>query len=83
MGNCNITDKKDLPDTSSSVFVFTVGLSVHNFEFIEVLGKGGFGKVWKVKRRKNKSYFALKVMSKAKYLIFYLESFKKRVFHRL
>ncbi|CAD8145154.1 unnamed protein product [Paramecium octaurelia] len=58
MGNCNITDKKDFSDSSI--------LSVHNFEFIEVLGKGGFGKVWKVKKRKNKSYFALKMMSKAK-----------------
>ncbi|CAD8119249.1 unnamed protein product [Paramecium sonneborni] len=57
MGNCNISDKKEVEESI---------LSVHNFEFIEVLGKGGFGKVWKVKRRKNKSYFALKVMSKAK-----------------
>jgi serine/threonine protein kinase len=46
-----------------------------------VLGKGGFGKVWKVKRRKNKSYFALKVMSKAKYFAFYLGLFKRKVFH--
>lgn len=35
-----------------------------------MLGKGGFGKVWKVKKRKNKSYFALKMMSKAKYIRF-------------
>ncbi|CAD8110119.1 unnamed protein product [Paramecium primaurelia] len=58
MGNCNITDKNDFQETSI--------LSVHSFEFIEVLGKGGFGKVWKVKKRKNKCYFALKMMSKAK-----------------
>ncbi|CAK81344.1 unnamed protein product (macronuclear) [Paramecium tetraurelia] len=58
MGNCNITDKKEFSESQN--------LSVNNFEFIEVLGKGGFGKVWKVKRRKNKSYFALKMMSKAK-----------------
>ncbi len=31
-----------------------------------VVGKGGFGKVWKVQLKKNKKQFALKEMSKAK-----------------
>lgn len=34
--------------------------------FIDVLGRGGFGKVWKVKKKKNKLLYALKIMSKAK-----------------
>ncbi len=36
------------------------------FEFHYVIGKGGFGKVWKVSIKKYKAYFALKEMSKAK-----------------
>jgi hypothetical protein len=31
-----------------------------------VIGKGGFGKVWKVEMRKVRTYFAMKEMSKAK-----------------
>ena len=38
------------------------------FEFITVIGKGGFGKVWKVQYKKTKEYFALKEMSKRKIL---------------
>ena len=36
------------------------------FDFIYVIGKGGFGKVWKVQYKKTKEYFALKEMSKRK-----------------
>ena len=36
------------------------------FEFNYVIGKGGFGKVWKVQYKKTKEYFALKEMSKRK-----------------
>ena len=30
------------------------------------IGKGGFGKVWKVEQRRNKQIYAMKLMSKAK-----------------
>ena len=30
------------------------------------IGKGGFGKVWRVERKKAKSFFAMKEMSKAR-----------------
>ena len=30
------------------------------------IGKGGFGKVWRVERKKAKKYFAMKEMSKAR-----------------
>ena len=33
-----------------------------------VVGKGGFGKVWKVELRKNKVNYAMKEMSKARIL---------------
>ncbi len=36
------------------------------FEYISVIGKGGYGRVWKVLMKKNKKYYALKEMSKAK-----------------
>ena len=40
----------------------------NNFEFCYVIGKGGFGKVWKVRHKKSKQFFALKEMSKLKVL---------------
>ena len=36
------------------------------FEFLNIIGKGGFGKVWKVKLKRTKEIFALKEMSKVK-----------------
>ena len=38
----------------------------NNFDFLYVIGKGGFGKVWKVKSKKTKINYALKEMSKLK-----------------
>ena len=43
-------------------------LNRNMFEFITVIGKGGFGKVWKVQYKKTNEYFALKEMSKRKIL---------------
>ena len=37
----------------------------NSFDFISVIGKGGFGKVWKVRNKKNLKEFAMKEMSKA------------------
>ena len=36
------------------------------FKFDYVIGRGGFGKVWKVEKKSTKELFALKEMSKAK-----------------
>ena len=41
-------------------------ISKSSFEYISIIGKGGFGKVWKVYLKKNKKLYALKEMSKAK-----------------
>ena len=38
----------------------------NNFKFLYVIGKGGFGRVWKVQSKKTKEIFALKEMSKLK-----------------
>ena len=37
-----------------------------SFEYISIIGKGGYGRVWKVVMRKNKKLYALKEMSKTK-----------------
>lgn len=42
------------------------GVLKTNFIFHYVIGKGGFGKVWKVELKKNRVAYAMKEMSKAK-----------------
>lgn len=58
MGNCTEKEKQD-KQTSYTI-------SKHTFNIINVIGKGGFGKVWKVQHKKNKEKFAMKEMQKAK-----------------
>ena len=41
-------------------------MNPNNFEFLYIIGRGGFGKVWKVKSKKTKKCYALKQMSKVK-----------------
>ena len=36
------------------------------FSFLKIVGKGGFGRVWKVSEKKTKTIFAMKVIDKAK-----------------
>ena len=43
-------------------------LSKSSFKFIYIIGKGGFGKVWKIEYKKTKEIYALKEMSKLKVL---------------
>ncbi len=38
----------------------------NDFKFLYVIGKGGFGRVWKIQSKKTKQIFALKEMSKLK-----------------
>lgn len=44
----------------------TTALSKNNFLYFYAIGRGGFGKVWKVERKKEKQMFAMKEMSKAR-----------------
>ena len=44
----------------------TIAVSKNQFQFQYAIGKGGFGKVWKVEKKKEKEVFAMKEMSKAR-----------------
>lgn len=50
------------------LFSKTLGnaMSKHNFLYFFAIGRGGFGKVWKVEKKKTKKLYALKEMSKAR-----------------
>ena len=74
MGNCNLradaiaNSTKDpllpsslLPDDSSSALI-----NKNSFTFHYVIGRGGFGKVWRVEKKKNGQLYAMKQMSKAR-----------------
>ena len=43
-------------------------IAKNSFEYLSIIGKGGFGKVWKVFEKSKKIQYALKEMSKAKIL---------------
>ena len=73
MGNChfktefeteNVTGNTPL---SLSLFLTPfLALTKSNFTYLYCIGKGGFGKVWKVERKKSKQQYAMKEMSKAR-----------------
>lgn len=37
------------------------------FQYMYIIGKGGFGKVWKVEHKKTKTQYAMKEMLKSMY----------------
>ena len=41
-------------------------LSRNAFDFLSIIGKGGSGKVWKVRKKSNATFYALKEMSKTR-----------------
>ena len=44
----------------------TGNIDRNSFDFLSIIGKGGFGKVWRVRYKQNFQEFAMKEMSKAK-----------------
>lgn len=57
-------EKKNLEEYKCKILFYEV--SKNNFDFINIVGRGGFGKVWKVTFKKNKKVYAMKEMFKAK-----------------
>ena len=46
--------------------LFWPEINKNHFNFLYVIGRGGFGKVWKVELRKEKKLYAMKEMAKAR-----------------
>ena len=55
---------KEIPGKLKVIHVIV--LSKNSFEFKYIIGRGGFGKVWKVFSKRFNKIYALKEMSKAK-----------------
>lgn len=43
-----------------------IAITKNHFLYYYAIGKGGFGKVWKVEKKKGKEMYAMKEMSKAR-----------------
>ena len=56
MGNCDFKSEEDKT---------TKGISKSNFQRQYPIGRGGYGKVWKVKIKTEEKYYAMKEMCKA------------------
>jgi serine/threonine protein kinase len=69
MGNSNFrTSELDISQFQGNGIrcINLPAVSKANFIYHFCIGKGGFGKVWRVERKKEKNYYAMKEMSKAR-----------------
>lgn len=76
MGNCSFKHDDEngvisglqnpVPGTPLTLMIFLEPINKNNFNFLYVIGRGGFGQVWKVQMRKTKQFYALKEMSKVR-----------------
>ncbi len=55
--------------SSNEDLVYEQALSKNSFIYHYIIGKGGFGKVWKVESKKTRQFFALKEMLKSLYVL--------------
>lgn len=60
MGNCNFRTEGETDNLTA--------ITKNHFMFHYPIGRGGFGKVWRVEAKKTKQYYAMKEMSKARIL---------------
>jgi serine/threonine protein kinase len=58
MGTCSLADRSN----------GLVWVSTSDFRFRQIIGKGGFGRVWRVEWKKDGLAYAMKMLSKAKIL---------------
>jgi serine/threonine protein kinase len=75
MGNCHFKTEFETENVTGNPYPysllahsFLLALTKNNFTYLYCVGKGGFGKVWKVERKKTKQQYAMKEMSKARIL---------------
>lgn len=57
MGNCDFKSEQEKSTQN--------GISIANFQRQYPIGRGGYGKVWKVKNKSDDKHYAMKEMSKA------------------
>ena len=68
MGNCNFKTEKETDNVAGNCtpLMKYIAVNKNHFQFHYVIGRGGFGKVWKIEKKKDKKLFAMKEMSKAR-----------------
>jgi serine/threonine protein kinase len=68
MGNCNFKTESETDSVAgnSNSFPLLIATNKNHFMFHYVIGRGGFGKVWKVEKKKEKKLFAMKEMHKGR-----------------
>ena len=70
MGNCHFKTEFETENVTGTHFMriifASIALTKNSFTYMYCIGKGGFGKVWKVERKKTKQQYAMKEMSKAR-----------------
>lgn len=70
MGNCHFKSEFESENVAGKPTEYELSdglaLTKTNFNYNYCIGKGGFGKVWKVERKKTKQVYAMKEMSKAR-----------------
>ena len=72
MGNCHFKTDFDAENITGkylqTILITILAVSRSSFTYDICVGKGGFGKVWKVDFKKYTKVFAMKEMSKARIL---------------
>ena len=68
MGAKNLKSSNENSIDKKNFFKRREKVSKNSFEYLSIIGKGGFGKVWKVFEKSKKIQYALKEMSKTKIL---------------
>ena len=58
--------KEEDKESKKYLIYNAIAINRNSFDYISIIGRGGFGKVWKVVFKKNQKLYALKEMSKVK-----------------
>ena len=72
MGNCTFQAEGESESTPGKCSVSShagAAMSKNHFQMDYVIGRGGFGKVWRVQRKKDSRAFAMKEMSKSRIIV--------------